>query len=607
MNRVRRHRGGQALVMVTLALMAMFGLMGLAVDLGWAFYVEKKAQAAADAGALAAVKVVLDAGGGPTFFRCGGVATCAPDPVPCPAGGNLASACLYAAQNGFTPSERQTVTVQASDDLTPPTVSGCTPTVHHPPTAPCVETVYWVTVRVSEKIPQLFSLILGNRWGTASARATAAVAKGEATGQLMLINRQNDPWGSGGGPDKTGTNLYLGGSPKVTVPGGIQLASNSATSPTMAGWIQGGGWVESPFTYVRNSGWVDPEPNVPGSPWKTVVSNQPDGAPFYDPMRGFGQPPLNPNQHTLPYIEVARGTGGRYILDANNPACPGGVCPPGNYYAVDTAGGASNGAPIWIEGNIRFSGPSTGFSTLGDYVFFGGLEIRQGARVEMGPGRYVFAGVNPAYTDTLLNMDNRAWVTGGSELTPDAGRVLILTNSSYDHMLDNTVTNFPVARNWPGNSLVYAQSSIKSGNNEASRIQLFGLNRGSDELKITAPNAIGYKLDEFVPVVIWQDQKNSNVVYTDNGYIDTGCGDLDNPCYNAESPARQLEIWSSELAKYGGLIYQPRGAWTVIQATDDYLGELRIVSGAMELQGSSRLTLSGAPQPILRYVAALVE
>ncbi len=52
-------RRGQALLLVTLALFAMCGLLGLAVDLGWAYFVKKSAQASSDAGALAAAHVVL--------------------------------------------------------------------------------------------------------------------------------------------------------------------------------------------------------------------------------------------------------------------------------------------------------------------------------------------------------------------------------------------------------------------------------------------------------------------------------------------------------------------------------------------------------------------
>ena len=44
------------MVMVTFSLIAMAGLMGLAVDLGWSFFVQKEAQAAADGVAMAAVQ-----------------------------------------------------------------------------------------------------------------------------------------------------------------------------------------------------------------------------------------------------------------------------------------------------------------------------------------------------------------------------------------------------------------------------------------------------------------------------------------------------------------------------------------------------------------------
>src|SRR6266571_4575679 len=53
---LRAASGGQAIVLVTLALFAMAGLMGLAVDLGWSFYLKKQAQSSADAAALSAVQ-----------------------------------------------------------------------------------------------------------------------------------------------------------------------------------------------------------------------------------------------------------------------------------------------------------------------------------------------------------------------------------------------------------------------------------------------------------------------------------------------------------------------------------------------------------------------
>src|SRR3989442_7740019 len=69
----QRNLTGQALVLVTLALFAMMGMMGLAVDLGWMFFLKKSAQATADAAALGAVREAKERLGG-SFggFTCPG-------------------------------------------------------------------------------------------------------------------------------------------------------------------------------------------------------------------------------------------------------------------------------------------------------------------------------------------------------------------------------------------------------------------------------------------------------------------------------------------------------------------------------------------------------
>src|SRR5689334_7769263 len=94
----RKLRGGQAVVMVTLALIAMSGVLGLAVDLGWSFFVKKSAQAAADTAALAAVAKAQTLVGNPPF-TCGTGVQCTAT-VSCPTSGsltgNLNSACVYA-------------------------------------------------------------------------------------------------------------------------------------------------------------------------------------------------------------------------------------------------------------------------------------------------------------------------------------------------------------------------------------------------------------------------------------------------------------------------------------------------------------------------------
>src|SRR5260370_32997359 len=67
---------GQALVMATMSLFMLFGIMGLAVDLGWSYYRKQVAQTATDAAALAAA---ADAENNSTS----GVITCAMNNVVC--------------------------------------------------------------------------------------------------------------------------------------------------------------------------------------------------------------------------------------------------------------------------------------------------------------------------------------------------------------------------------------------------------------------------------------------------------------------------------------------------------------------------------------------
>jgi Flp pilus assembly protein TadG len=59
MMKLRSGERGQALLLVTLSLFAMCGLLGLAVDLGWSYFIQKSAQNAADSAALSAAYQAL--------------------------------------------------------------------------------------------------------------------------------------------------------------------------------------------------------------------------------------------------------------------------------------------------------------------------------------------------------------------------------------------------------------------------------------------------------------------------------------------------------------------------------------------------------------------
>jgi hypothetical protein len=153
----------------------------------------------------------------------------------------------------------------------------------------------------------------------------------------------------------------------------------------------------------------------------------------------------------------------------------------------------------------------------------------------------------------------------------------------------------------PWAELGFSQSFFRAGANNNSRLVLYGLNENNASMP--------EELQPFGPILIWQDQANSYVEYTSTGQVDTSCGTINSPCTNTptseDSP--RLELHANQQSHFGGIIYQPRGSWTNVQAAPGYTGPLRIISGAMEVQGSGTLTLTSPSIPLTRLVAALVE
>jgi Flp pilus assembly protein TadG len=570
-----RKSKGSVLIMVTVALVAMFGIMGLAVDFGWAYFVKKSAQSAADAAALAAVSAAMDAPGPASSISCG-TATCAATPIPCPASGNLAIGCQYAAQNGFSPATaRQNVLIQASDAATAPTVTGCVPAVQHPPTAPCVDTIYWVTVRVSEQVPQLFSAVMGRYMATVSARATAAVAQSEAIGSLILLNRENDIWA-----EATGRNFHNNGGPTVNVPGGIVLASSTAG----AGYAWGNTEVVTPFTWVRPSGTVITGGSAtwgatPGT--NTPPVTRADGSPFYDPFRDDLQLPVSPSSTNIPVPQSNSG-----VAELSN-VCT--VCEPGNYYAAvpnGSGGWTPTGNPITINpgngGAISFQGSGPAFSSGSDFTFFGGARVQSG-QLTMGAGRYVFAGVNTSGA-SVFSIDNGVRVIGGNGASSDPGRAFVFTDGSYGGRLDTARTNIA---GMP--TLQYGPVNMQAGQNASSGVDLYGINPAHPDVQAAG-------IDRY-PVVMWQDRANST------------CGSytLDTACTTPRGNRPELAFQATPHTHYGGVIYQPRGAWTSLQGGGNYTGALQIITGAMKLGGNGNLVLTSPSTPVTTLVAALVE
>src|SRR5580693_229267 len=97
-NNLRSERG-QALMPFALVFVVLFGMVGLVLDVGWSYYVGKKAQTAADAAAQAAVAQGLIINGPAATPNCSTLGCQAA--TSCPALSNLLTACSYASANGF--------------------------------------------------------------------------------------------------------------------------------------------------------------------------------------------------------------------------------------------------------------------------------------------------------------------------------------------------------------------------------------------------------------------------------------------------------------------------------------------------------------------------
>jgi Flp pilus assembly protein TadG len=242
---VRKNRRGQATLLVTFSLVPMVGLLGLATDLGYMHYVKQSAQAAADSAVLAAVSRFHSDVSGSSYtcnqagVICGSSYSCPPTLTT--AANAIQTACLYAKQNGFTASGNQNVLVDSNTGSTPPaTVSGVT------------SAAFWISVRVSQRVPQLFSIVTGNTTGLVSARATAAVVPAKDCIYAM------DPSSAGA--------YYQNGNTTVTSACGIYVNSNNA----QAMYNSGGSSILSASEYdiVGNYSWngtLSPSPNT-GAP-----------------------------------------------------------------------------------------------------------------------------------------------------------------------------------------------------------------------------------------------------------------------------------------------------------------------------------------------------
>jgi Flp pilus assembly protein TadG len=200
---------GQALVLIVLSAVLIFGAVGLVVDTGWARFRQQAAQAAADSAALAAAQWASNVSTSPTCGSNGVIcqsATACPTSLTSPATTSVQAGCLYAQQNGFTAGGKQNVTIAAN--VTTPFSNAAVN--------------YWVTASVTETQTELFSAVFGNRFLNAGAHATAAIVPTGGGGCIYVMQA-------------TGSSVTNSGNALIDSGCGIYINSNGPSPVTMSG------------------------------------------------------------------------------------------------------------------------------------------------------------------------------------------------------------------------------------------------------------------------------------------------------------------------------------------------------------------------------------
>ena len=261
-------KGGQVAIMLALAMVPMFGLIGLVTDIGYMRFIKMSAQTAAEAAAMATVLDLHSAAGG-AINGCGGAVVCSADPTACPVSittptNSIQHGCMYAQKHGFNGANQ--VTYQAGALSVPPDATGSS------------SASYWVTFRVAQRVPQMFSAVLGNTSGMVVSRSTVSIVG--ASDCIYAL----DPTASGA--------VSVGGTAALTASCGLFV--NSSDGAALG--TNGGGTLTAPeydvVGGVNTHYALTPTPNTGVSPTTDPLSylNPPASTPYHCDYTNYDAP-----------------------------------------------------------------------------------------------------------------------------------------------------------------------------------------------------------------------------------------------------------------------------------------------------------------------------
>ncbi len=241
----------------------LFGLLGLTVDAGWAYWRREAAKTAATAAASGTVSA-----SGSNTPTTQALTNC-PSSLDTTKAWNVG--CDFAAKNGFTNGvNNRTVAIQIGSGASGIPVSGANPNK------------YWVSSTVTEKIPTLFSWVLGKSSMTVSARSTLGVYSASGGGCMYVLDGSaskalnvsgtNFSTGCGvyvfstaaDGAYASGINMSFTGGSGMTAHGGFSVSGSNVTM-TGGGSISLSGSLTNSGSNITPSGSVKQNQTWPGT------------------------------------------------------------------------------------------------------------------------------------------------------------------------------------------------------------------------------------------------------------------------------------------------------------------------------------------------------
>jgi hypothetical protein len=420
----RRSRRGQAALFMTMTLTLSFGLIGLVVDLGWAYWRQEACLEAAQSAAMGGIMFALAPVNAPSSWppatcNSSSAIICQATATACPTNltygtqtTDVKAACVYAQANGFMATGKQTVTIAANTG--------------NPPTAGGVSTAYYITARVTEQVPLTFlAVIAGRTSSVVAAVATAGVISTPAGDCVYVL----DPSGaaalnaSNGVSVQSECGFWINSSNTtnaLSVTGGSTLAALDSSTVNVVG-----------ITSTSNGGNVTPTPTR--------------SSPALDPFLTRDVPLQRSVTSNHPYACSYGSTGGCAHTSTGTYVCDHGVAG-GAGTTYNTGGSTVTLNPgVWC-GGITIGNVSTVTFNPGVYILDGGgLSIGQGGGVSSATGTgvtFYSTGTNTGSTSTYRGITITNGVTTVQLSAPTSGSMAGLV-----YYQDPSLTTLPVSSN----------------------------------------------------------------------------------------------------------------------------------------------------------------